>query len=84
MTIYVFDMDGTLTPARKVMTEDFAKAFLPWLNSLRQNCAASVSDDFSWDLRLSFDAGGHCARQGEKRRKAPKWRTDRRYEVGSR
>lgn len=33
MTIYVFDMDGTLTPARKTMTEDFAKAFLPWLNS---------------------------------------------------
>ena len=25
MTIYVFDMDGTLTPARKPMTEEFAE-----------------------------------------------------------
>lgn len=31
MTIYVFDMDGTLTPARKPMTEEFAEKFLPWL-----------------------------------------------------
>lgn len=31
MTIYVFDMDGTLTPARKPMTEKFAEKFLPWL-----------------------------------------------------
>lgn len=29
--IYMFDMDGTLTPARKPMEEDFAKCFLPWL-----------------------------------------------------
>jgi len=33
MTIYVFDMDGTLTPARKMMTEDFKQKFLPWLKS---------------------------------------------------
>ena len=33
MTIYVFDMDGTLTPARKPMTDEFAKAFLPWLKA---------------------------------------------------
>ena len=26
--IYMFDMDGTLTPARKPMEEDFAKCFL--------------------------------------------------------
>lgn len=25
--IYMFDMDGTLTPARKPMEEDFAKCF---------------------------------------------------------
>ena len=31
--IYVFDMDGTLTPARKPMTEEFAKEFLPWLKT---------------------------------------------------
>lgn len=33
MTIYVFDMDGTLTPARKPMTEDFKTKFLPWLKT---------------------------------------------------
>lgn len=32
MTVYVFDMDGTLTPPRKPMTEEFSKKFLPWLN----------------------------------------------------
>ena len=31
MTIYVFDMDGTLTPARKPMIENFKLRFLPWL-----------------------------------------------------
>lgn len=30
MTIYVFDMDGTLTPARLPMTEDFAEKFYEW------------------------------------------------------
>ena len=29
--IYVFDMDGTLTPPRKPMEEQFAELFLPWL-----------------------------------------------------
>lgn len=29
MAIYVFDMDGTLTPARKPMTEEFKNKFLP-------------------------------------------------------
>lgn len=33
MTIYVFDMDGTLTPARLPMTKEFEKIFLPWLKS---------------------------------------------------
>ena len=33
MTIYVFDMDGTLTPARLPMTEEFKKEFLPWLKT---------------------------------------------------
>lgn len=31
MTMYVFDMDGTLTPARKPMEADFAAKFIPWL-----------------------------------------------------
>lgn len=30
MTLFVFDMDGTLTPARLPMTADFAARFLPW------------------------------------------------------
>jgi len=33
MTLYIYDMDGTLTPARKPMTGSFAQAFLPWLKS---------------------------------------------------
>ncbi|MDO4161861.1 MAG: HAD-IIB family hydrolase [Pseudomonadota bacterium] len=31
MTIYVFDLDGTLTPPRLPMQEDFTAKFLPWL-----------------------------------------------------
>ena len=31
MTVYLFDMDGTLTPPRLPMTEDFADTFVPWL-----------------------------------------------------
>jgi len=33
MTIYVFDLDGTLTPPRLAMQDEFAKIFLPWLKS---------------------------------------------------
>lgn len=33
MSIYVFDMDGTLTPARLPMTEGFKNEFLPWLKT---------------------------------------------------
>lgn len=33
MKIYIFDMDGTLTPARQRMTPDFARRFIPWLKS---------------------------------------------------
>ena len=33
MTVYVFDMDGTLTPARLPMTEEFKSEFLPWLKA---------------------------------------------------
>ena len=32
MTIYVFDMDGTLTPPRKPMADDFATRFSSWLD----------------------------------------------------
>lgn len=30
MTVYVFDMDGTLTPARLPMTAEFAIHFYEW------------------------------------------------------
>lgn len=33
MNIYVFDMDGTLTPARQPMQKDFSFRFLPWLKT---------------------------------------------------
>jgi phosphomannomutase len=33
MKIYIFDMDGTLTPARQPMTADFKVRFLPWLKA---------------------------------------------------
>ena len=33
MNIYIFDMDGTLTPARQPMQPDFARRFFPWVKS---------------------------------------------------
>ena len=30
MTIYIFDMDGTLTKPRLSMELDFAEKFVPW------------------------------------------------------
>ena len=35
MTIYVFDMDGTITPPRKPMEADFAAQFSAWLDKNR-------------------------------------------------
>ena len=28
--IYIFDVDGTLTPSRKMMTDDFVEFFKEW------------------------------------------------------
>ena len=33
MNIYIFDMDGTITPARQQMEPDFARRFFPWVKS---------------------------------------------------
>lgn len=33
MNIYIFDMDGTITPARQPMEPDFARRFFPWVKS---------------------------------------------------
>jgi len=30
--VYMFDVDGTLTPSRRPMTEDFKKFFKHWVN----------------------------------------------------
>lgn len=35
MNIYLFDVDGTLTPARKVMESDFHKFFSEWIKTHR-------------------------------------------------
>lgn len=65
MTIYVFDMDGTLTPARKPMTDEFAKAFLPWLKANIAFIAtgsdfAKVEEQMPKDIINAF-TGIYCA-----------------------
>lgn len=40
MKIYLFDLDGTLTPSRLPMREDFAKRFLPWMKDKKTFIAA--------------------------------------------
>lgn len=42
-TIYIFDMDGTLTPARKPMEKNFAAHFIPWLEE-HESYLATGSD----------------------------------------
>ncbi len=63
--IYVFDMDGTLTPARKPMTDEFAKAFLPWLKANIAFIAtgsdfAKVEEQMPKDIINAF-TGIYCA-----------------------
>ena len=43
MTVYIFDMDGTITPARLPMTEDFAIRFHKWQDT-HTNFIATGSD----------------------------------------
>lgn len=63
--IYVFDMDGTLTPARKVMTDEFKQDFLPWLNTHKAFIAtgsdfAKVEEQMPKDIINAF-TGIYCA-----------------------
>lgn len=44
MNIYVFDMDGTITPPRKVMERQFADLFVPWLKT--HNAYLATGSDF--------------------------------------
>lgn len=65
MTIYLFDLDGTLIPARKTMTDNFAKAFLPWLKSNRAFIVtgsdfAKVQAQMSEEITNTF-TGIYCA-----------------------
>lgn len=65
MTIYVFDMDGTLTPARKTMTEDFANSFLHWQKVNKTFIAtgsdfAKVEEQMPKDVINAF-TGIYCA-----------------------
>lgn len=65
MTIYIFDMDGTLTPPRRPMTEEFAADFLPWLKKNRAFIATGsdfekVREQMPDSLIAAF-AGIYCA-----------------------
>lgn len=44
MTIFVFDMDGTLTPPRLPMTDTFAAEFVPWQKAHR--CFIATGSDY--------------------------------------
>ena len=65
MTIYVFDMDGTLTPARKPMEADFAARFSLWLDEHKAFIAtgsdiSKVKEQVSEPILDKF-AGVYCA-----------------------
>ena len=60
MSIYIFDMDGTLTPARLPMTDEFKKDFLPWLKTHTAYIAtgsdyAKVGEQLPQDVIDEFD-----------------------------
>ncbi len=59
MKIYIFDMDGTITPARQQMTPDFSRRFIPWLKSHLAYLAAGsnyekVCEQIPSEAMLSF------------------------------
>ena len=54
MKIYVFDMDGTLTPARLPMTEEFKRDFIPFLQ--KNICYIATGSDYKKiDEQMSQD-----------------------------
>ena len=72
MTVYVFDMDGTLTPPRLPMTSDFAVAFKPWLaNHIAYIATGSdfkkVEEQLGADVIDAF-TGIYCAMGNQLRR----------------
>ena len=59
MNIYIFDMDGTITPARQTMTKDFSRRFIPWLKMRLAYLAAGsnyekVTEQLPPDIVSSF------------------------------
>lgn len=59
MNIYIFDMDGTLTPARQQMDPDFARRFIIWAKSHMAYLAAGsnyekVTEQLPPDIVASF------------------------------
>lgn len=72
MTVYLFDMDGTLTPPRLPMTESFAAAFLPWLKTHKAYIAtgsdfAKVEEQLPAAVIEAF-TGVYCAMGNQLRR----------------
>ena len=65
MTIYAFDLDGTLTPPRLPMTQEFAQSFLPWLKNNKAFIATGsdinkVKEQLSPEVIKAF-AGIYCS-----------------------
>ena len=59
MNIYIFDMDGTLTPARQQMDPDFARRFVVWIKAHMAYLAAGsnyekVTEQLPPDIVASF------------------------------
>ena len=59
MNIYIFDMDGTLTPSRQAMDKDFCLRFLPWLKTRLAYLAAGsnyekITEQLPPDIVSSF------------------------------
>ena len=72
MTVYLFDMDGTLTPPRLPMTPEFAQVFLPWLSNHVAFIATGsdfkkVEEQLSPDIIDAF-TGIYCAMGNQLRR----------------
>ncbi len=72
MTVYLFDMDGTLTPPRLPMTEDFAETFVPWL--AHHKAFIATGSDFAKvkeqlpDSVINAFSGIYCAMGNQLRR----------------
>lgn len=69
MTVYVFDLDGTLTPPRLPVQESFRKVFLPWLQTHTAFIATGsnlpkVAEQMP-ELMLNSFAGVYCSMGNE-------------------